>query len=469
MFPQKYGPGPTIANLGASKEPFSLSLTAANHVDPNPLDSGALLPERRLFDLAWILFVASIPLSKAVGSLAEALMACCWLVSLRRTGQGSRYWESWKNQPVLWGFPFLYVLYLMGGLYSENGAETLVELNQKHYFLTLPLMLGTFTPATKVMRQALLGFGVANLLVAGMIVKIVASGQPWMLGTPEIPSPLVQRPRASLFMAFALLGFLNDAMNRYRAGERGALGWWIRGLGLTLLLAGLVLLQGRIGQVGLMGGLAWIAWKSYPMVKQRIWAMGLLTLLSLLAWNTLESVRQPFLEAVHEIQESQQGYPHSEPEFSSMGMRFTYWKTYLDLWLQHPWWGVGTGDMVPIGRQLFENHPLEIPYHRPHLQWLEVGVQLGLPGVGLLGWAWWLLWKHRPLQDRSGVEAVHLIFAGSMFLDCTLSTQAGISAFMALLLALHFQGWERTHRNMEDLSSTGETSMGQTSGANSKA
>ena len=93
-----------------------------------------------------------------------------------------------------------------------------------------------------------------------------------------------------------------------------------------------------------------------------------------------------------------------------------------------------------MGRQLFENHPLEIPYHRPHQQWLELGVQLGLPGVGLLAWAWWMLWKHRPLRDRSWVEAVHLIFAGSMFLDCTLSTQAGISAFMALLLALHFLG-----------------------------
>lgn len=468
MFPQKYGPGPTIANLGASKEPISLSLTAATHAVPNPLDSAALPPKRRLFDLAWILFVTSIPLSKAVGSLAEALMACCWLASLGRTGQAARYWESLKNHPVLWGFPALYLMFLIGGLYSENGAETLWELNQKHYFLTLPLMLGTLTPSTKVMRQALLGFGVANLLVAGMIVGIVATGQPWMLGTPQIPSPLVQRPRASLFIALALLGLLNDSMNRYRAGERGALGWWIQGLALTLLLAGLVLLKGRVGQVGLLGGLAWMAWKSYTVVKQRVLALSLLVLLSLLAWNTLESVRQPFLEAVLEIQESQQGYPHSEPEFSSMGMRFTYWQTYLDLWMQHPWWGVGTGDMVPMGRQLFENHPLEIPFHRPHHQWLELGVQLGLPGVGLLAWAWWLLWKHRPLRDRSWIETVHLIFAGSMFLDCTLSTQAGISAFMALLLALHFQGRGTAVGYGADLSSA-DPSEDQSSDAHSKA
>jgi len=468
LFPQKYGPGPTIANLGASKEPFSLSLTADTHADPNPLDTAAPLPERRLFDLAWILFVASIPLSKALGSLAEALMACCWLASLGRSGQAAQFWKSWKKHPVLWGFPALYLMYMIGGLYSENRAETLWELNQKHYFLTLPLMLGTRTPSAKVMRQALLGFGVANLLVAGMIVEIVATGQPWMLGTPEIPSPLVQRPRASLFIALALLGLLNDSMNRFRAGERGALGWWIRGLAWTLLLAGLVLLKGRVGQVGLLVGLAWMAWKAYTVVKHRVWALSLLALLSLLAWNTLESVRQPFLEAIHEIQESQQGYPHSEPEFSSMGMRFTYWKTYLDLWIQHPWWGVGTGDMVPMGRQLFENHPLEIPYHRPHQQWLELGVQLGLPGVGLLAWAWWLLWKHRPLRDRSWVEAVHLIFAGSMFLDCTLSTQAGISAFMALLLTLHFQGRGPAVGKWEDQSSAAH-SKDQSSAAHSKA
>jgi hypothetical protein len=78
------------------------------------------------------------------------------------------------------------------------------------------------------------------------------------------------------------------------------------------------------------------------------------------------------------------------------------------------------------------------------------------------------LWKHRPLRDQSWVEAVHLIFAGSMFLDCTLSTQAGISAFMALLLALHFQGRGPAVGKWEDQSSAAH-SKDQSSAAHSKA
>ena len=416
-----------------------MSLTTDSYAAPGTHSLGYSRPEQRLFDVAWILFVASIPLSKAMGSLAEALMACCWLASLRRSGRAAQVWENWRMQPLLWGFPALYILFLVGGLYSQSVGDTLQELNQKHYFLTLPLMLGTLTPSPRVMRQALLAFGVANVLVALMIVGLVWNGKPWFLGTPDIPSPLVQRPRASMFLAFALLGFLTESMEKFRAGQRDSTGWWIRGLAMFFLLAGLLLLKGRIGQVGLLVGLAWIVWNTFEGIRQRLGGLILLVTLSLLAWNTLDSVRKPFLEAFNEIKESQQGYPNSEPEFSSMGMRFTYWSTYLNLWSQHPWLGVGTGDMVPIGRQLFEDHPLEIPYHRPHQQWLELGVQLGLPGVCLLAWAWWLWWKHRPLKNRVLVEAVHLIFWGSMFLDSTLSTQAGISAFMALPLALHYR------------------------------
>lgn len=403
------------------------------------LKTQATYPEKWVFEWALVLLVVSLPLSKALGSVAEALMGMSWLFSLRRPGQALEFRRNFFKHKMLWGFPALYLGLICGSFYSQNAGETWSELNLKHYFLTLPLMLGTLTPSPQRFRLALVGFVIANAVAASVILGIVWSGEPWMLGTPEIPSPWVQRPRASIFLALSLLGIVHAGFGAYQTGELRFRSWWPWALAFGLLLAGLLLLKGRIGQVGLVGGLAWMGWRRFQDPKSQLKVFALLTVACLLAWNFLDSVRQPFEEAVLEIKESQSGYPNSEPEFSSMGMRFTYWSTYARLWWADPWLGVGTGDLVPMGRTLFENHPLEIPFHRPHQQWLELAVQLGIPGVVLLAWAWWLLWKNRPTQDRTLVETLHLLFLGSTFLDSTFSTQTGLSAFMALALVLHLK------------------------------
>lgn len=412
----------------AATHPWSLGLHKSPTTDP----------EKWVFDWALVLLVVSLPFSKAVGSLAEALMGASWLFSLRRPGQALNLRRNFLANKMLWGFPAVYLGLLWGSFYSENVGETWAELNLKHYFLTLPLMIGSWPPSQHRLRWALPGFVLANLVVAMSILGIVWTGKPWMLGTPEIPSPWIQRPRASIFLALSLLGLIHWAFETYRGNKSGLRSWVLWSLAFCLLLTGLLLLKGRIGQVGLVGGIAWMGWRTFKQLKNQVKVLALLTLACLLAWSQLDSVRHPFEEAVQEIKESQTGYPSSEPEFSSMGMRFTYWSTYARLWLEHPWLGVGTGDLVPIGRQLFENHPLEIPFHRPHNQWLELAVQLGIPGMVLLAWAWWLFWKNRPSQHRVLTEIFHLLFLGSTFLDSTLSTQTGISAFMALALVLHY-------------------------------
>lgn len=205
---------------------------------------------------------------------------------------------------------------------------------------------------------------------------------------------------------------------------------------LLICLWGLIWMEGRIGQVAFVLGLGWMAWKEWTKVKERLLLVMGLGFLVGVGWIGFSSIREPFLEAIQEYNESQAGYPHSEPEFSSIGMRFTYWNTYWDLLRKNPWLGLGSGDLDHIAKPLFQDHPLEIPFHRPHNQWLELGVHLGFPAILLALGAWALWWTKRCQEHQSLWEALTLVWFLSTWLDCTWSTQAGLSAFMGLSLTL---------------------------------
>lgn len=387
----------------------------------------------KAYQVAIILFIASIPLSKAAGSLAEALMALCWLAGIGKSDERAARWQRWKQNSWLWGFPLLFLYYVMGGLHSVDVRGWLMEINAKHYWVTLPLMWGTLRPHTKTIHYAWWTFVLCNLVVSLMVIWIHWTGLPLWEGTIKIPSPLVQRPRASLFLAISCLWILHSMKKNTVAPLVP------RPLGIPMLLiclGGLIWMEGRIGQVAFVLGLGWMAWKEWTKVKERLLLVMGLGFLVVVGWIGFSSIREPFLEAIQEYNESQAGYPHSEPEFSSIGMRFTYWNTYWDLLRKNPWLGLGSGDLDHVAKPLFQDHPLEIPFHRPHNQWLELGVHLGFPAILLALGAWALWWTKRCLEHQFLWEALTLVWFLSTWLDCTWSTQAGLSAFMGLSLTL---------------------------------
>lgn len=387
----------------------------------------------RVYQMTVILFIASIPLSKAAGSLAEGLMALCWLAGMGKGEERAARWKHWTQNSWLWGFPLLFLYYVIGGLYSEDFQGWLLEINAKHYWITLPLMWGTLRPCSKTIHFAWWAFVLSNFVVSLMVIWIHWTGIPLWEGTVKIPSPLVQRPRASLFLAISCLWLFHSLRRRAKVP------FVPRSIGIPLLLLsllGLIWMEGRIGQVALVLGLGWMAWKEWTKVKERLLLVMGLGLIVVVGWMSFSSIRRPFVEAFQEYQESQAGYPHSEPEFSSIGMRFTYWNTYWDLLCKNPLLGVGSGDLDQVAKPLFKDHPLEIPFHRPHNQWLELGVHLGFPAILLAMGAWALWWTKRCPEHQFLWEALTLVWFLSTWLDCTWSTQAGLSAFMGLNLTL---------------------------------
>ena len=131
---------------------------------------------------------------------------------------------------------------------------------------------------------------------------------------------------------------------------------------------------------------------------------------------------------------------YNNPNGGSLSQRIEFTRASLYLIGQHPWFGVGTGDVPQAFSQAYDeiHSPLQEEYRfRAHNQYLAIAVAFGL--VGLAFFLFVLLYPW--FASRKNHTYLYLVFFCimllSMFPEDTLETQAGATLFaffMALLL-----------------------------------
>lgn len=399
-----------------------------------PTTTGTFRFDSELVSFGFLLvMLAFIPISKAVVSLAEAMLALSWLIGFSNQEIRSRRIQTFKATPYLWLFPMLFLMYPLGLLYTTDLKEGLSELNGKHYLLSLPLIFTTLKLSRDQLRWSFLLFAISNVFVAVTVFYIVATGNDYLHGSTHIPSAFEQRPRASLFLCFSIFIIAEYIYSKSKELSNEAITTLVIFIGM--LLAGLILMKGRIGQLGFAIltplFITYYLQKSKPKIWH--WAMaGSLTLvLGALMYFAFDTVRQPFDEAVNEFKESQLGYPTSEPSYSSIGQRIAFYEEYWPLFVENKWFGVGTGDLIVEGKPLFLNQRFNIPFQKPHNQFLEIAIQFGILGLVLLLTVWYFtIRSFNPPFRKLGYMFSILLFM-SMWSDSTLGTQGGISFFMS--------------------------------------
>ena len=123
---------------------------------------------------------------------------------------------------------------------------------------------------------------------------------------------------------------------------------------------------------------------------------------------------------------------YNNPNGGSLSQRIEFTRASFHLIKQHPWLGVGTGDVPQAFSTAYDeiNSPLEEEYRfRAHNQYLAIAVAFGL--VGLAFFLFVLLYPYfSSKQRRTYLYTVFLcIILLSMFPEDTLETQAGASLF----------------------------------------
>lgn len=132
---------------------------------------------------------------------------------------------------------------------------------------------------------------------------------------------------------------------------------------------------------------------------------------------------------------------YNNPNGGSLSQRIEYTRASFHLIGQHPWFGVGTGDVTQAFSQAYDElrSPLKEEFRfRAHNQYLAIAVAFGL--VGLAFFLFVLLYPW--CASRRNHTYLYMVFLTimllSMFPEDTLETQAGATLFAfftALLLA----------------------------------
>lgn len=131
---------------------------------------------------------------------------------------------------------------------------------------------------------------------------------------------------------------------------------------------------------------------------------------------------------------------YNNPNGGSLSQRIEFTRASLYLIGQHPWFGVGTGDVPQAFSQAYDeiHSPLQEEYRfRAHNQYLAIAVAFGLVGLAFFLFVLFYPW----FASRKNHTYLYLVFFCimllSMFPEDTLETQAGATLFaffMALLL-----------------------------------
>ncbi len=239
----------------------------------------------RIFLFGLILLVASLPFSKFMLSISQFILAIGWLFS-------SRVWHRVRlffSTPSAWMISGIYLLFVLGMLYSTNLEHGFKELRIKLPLLILPFLISTAPPLSRRQWNMVMGTFVAAVVVSSFISTYILVTRD-ILDSRNI-SPYVSHIRFGLMLS---LSFFTCVFFAYKT-----LLWSLRLFMILLaiwILVFLVLLESATGVgITLILGTGMLIFMIFH--KGRFWVrMGFLAGLIALILTGFFFIREVVLE-----------------------------------------------------------------------------------------------------------------------------------------------------------------------------
>ena len=315
----------------------------------------------------------SIPISTALDNLLVAALVLCWV-------GGGRYGEkiaAIRGNIYAILACALFLLYLVGSLYSMGDAAEVVHALDKALVLLLIPVLISLSPAQEIRDRARYAFMAAVLLTLVLSYLLwlgfLPEGQ-FIKGAPSDPVIFKLRVTHGVLMAFGAFLFAFKA--RVATDLRWRLVW---ALGAALAASNILfMVQGRTGQLVLMTLLLYFVISSFR------WRGLLATVAAGLAiggtvyLTPSSSLHQRTLTTIDEIQDWQAGMP---PTLANM--RLEAWSNGLNIVRENPLFGVGTGGFFAAYVKQVEGTSM-FAVRQPENQYLLTTVELGVVGLAAL-------------------------------------------------------------------------------------
>ena len=400
--------------------------------------SGNQFVHQRIFLWACFFMVMVLPFGKAPVSIAAALIFISWI----REGGMRQKWQALKNNPYTWMFSSVYLIHILGMIYTSNLSFGLFDLQIKLSLLLMPIVfLSTHSYMLYENIQKLFFIFVISCFFAAVFCLIKAA---WTYTSSiyvfyyESFSMFLHPAYFSMYLNLALCFILFD-MEKI----------WKQNLFTKVFLLFccvffpfvIILLSSKIGFFVMM--IIFIVFAYHMVFVRKKFYIGIISLFLLLTsimYLVLFSPTafQRFRLSAYALFNDAKMNPHE-----GTNVRMHIWKSGMELVSESPFMGYGTGDIKDVlVKKYLEKGIVEAYTYKlnAHNQFLQICIATGALGFILLVLSLYLPFIHSIRQKKYLYALFILIIFLNFLVESMLETQAGVifyAFFNSLLYASH--------------------------------
>ncbi|BAP55285.1 lipid A core-O-antigen ligase-like enzyme [Thioploca ingrica] len=311
-----------------------------------------------------ILIGFAIPISTALTNVLCPLA----ILLLLAEGQYKQKFNILSRHPLAVIALLLFTIMSLGFLYTPvNWVEAGRMLDKYRELLYIPLFILLFADE-KTRRWGLYAFLSAMGVTLFLSYLMTLTGWSIGKGTPQNAFVFKNYITQGLLLALAAYFLAVYAWQQQR--------WYWLVMILLALYNILFLSEGRTGYLIVFCLILLFSYQTYRL-RGLIVGSLLLVLLSGLIYSYSDVVKK----RLDSVSENLQHYQQGETD-TSVGLRLEFYKNSLVLIAQSPLWGHGTGSFRYEYQQLAQPQGITATTN-PHNEYLMIGVQWGLMGMGL--------------------------------------------------------------------------------------
>ena len=377
-----------------------------------------------------------VPFSAPASNILAGALLMGWLAQ----ADFRRSWHEVRVNPVIWVATAFLMLHVIGLLWTEHWQEGWAALRKEWKFLMLPVFLAC--ARREHIERYLTAF------VAAMAIAVAVSFGIWLQILPVINRATLDNPVpfATHVVYNPLLAIAIYLVARWLLFNAATC--WRRGLMVVLLATmtvNMFITAGRAGQAAFFVAVVLLCLQYYgPSLRATVAAVGVVAVTLALAYVGSDSFR-------HRLTAVLTGDAgHGEEYDISIDERRAYTRNALRVIAEHPWLGVGTGDLAS---EMQQHHHASTPELRfranPHSMYLLMAGRFGLLGlVALVGLfvvqMRQALAPNQPLVARQVGIALPTLFMVLCFAESYLAVHATALLFCAFSGFLYHVRQSRT-------------------------
>ena len=369
----------------------------------------------------------------AINSICTGLLVINWIAA----GNLKQKLNTLRTSKIFWVLISLFLLHLMGLLYTSNFEYALKDLKIKLPIFFLPFVFITSSPLSVTEFRSILKV----LLITALLSSIY--GMYYYLRYFQVTffelremSRFISHIRLSLlniiaaFAAFYLL-----AKNNWRKLSLANLFYLMACIWLFIFNGIMGVRMAVLVLIILLFLASFYLVFRHKKIGLSITLFLITIIFPIVSYYTLPGIKESTRDALWEYKVYQET---RDANGGSNAQRFVYWNIAWDIFKTAPVMGIGTGDVADAFNSYYLAHPnlLQQQYqHRTHNQYLTF-----LLTFGVIGFILFMLVVFYPLfYKRKYLDYFYIVFfiafALSLLTEDTLETQAGVT-FYALFNCL---------------------------------